>query len=42
MPFQEWNVAFRESVSEFRELLREYPGTRRELRVAFSLRERFS
>ena len=25
MPFWEWNFAFRESVSEFRELLREYP-----------------
>ena len=27
MPFREWNFAFRESVSEFRELLREYPRT---------------
>ena len=32
MPFRAWNFAFRESVSEFRELLREYPGTFRELR----------
>ena len=32
MPFQEWSFVFRESVSEFRELLREYPGTLRELR----------
>ena len=32
MPFREWNFAFRESVSEFRELLREYPGTLPELR----------
>ena len=32
MPFREWNFAFRESLSEFRELLRECPGTLRELR----------
>ena len=32
MPFRERNFAFRESVSEFRELLRECPGTLRELR----------
>ena len=32
MPFREWNFAFRESASQFRELLREYPGTLRELR----------
>ena len=31
MPFREWNFAFPESLSEFRELLREYPGTLREL-----------
>ena len=32
MPFREWDVAFRESFSELRELLREYPGTLSELR----------
>ena len=32
MPFREWNVALRESDSEFRELLREYPRSLRELR----------
>ena len=32
MPFREWKFVFRDSVSEFRELLREYPGTLRELR----------
>ena len=32
MPFREWNFAFRKSVSELRELLREYPRTLRELR----------
>ena len=32
MPFRAWNFAFRESLSKFRELLREYPGTLRELR----------
>ena len=32
MPFREWNFAFRESLSEFRELLQEYPGTLPELR----------
>ena len=26
MPFREWTYAFRESVSEFRAQLREYPG----------------
>ena len=31
-PFREWSFAFRESVSEFREMLREYPGTLQELR----------
>ena len=31
-PFREWNSAFRESVSELREMLREYPGTLPELR----------
>ena len=41
MPFREWNFVFREWKFEFRELLREYPGTRA-LRMAFSLRERFS
>ena len=30
-PFREWNFAFLKSVSEFRELLGEYPGTLREL-----------
>ena len=32
MPFREWNFAFRESVSELRELLREYPATLQQLR----------
>ena len=32
MPFREWNCVFREQSFEFRELLREYPGTLRELR----------
>ena len=32
MPFREWNFSFRESPSEFRELLRKYPGTLPELR----------
>ena len=32
MPFREWNFVFRGWKFEFRELLREYPGTLRELR----------
>ena len=32
MLFREWKFSFRESVSEFRELLRECPGILRELR----------
>ena len=32
MPLREWSFAFRESRCEFRELLREYPGTLRGLR----------
>ena len=32
MPFREWNFVFREWNFQFRELLREYPGTLRELR----------
>ena len=35
-PFREWNFAFQKSVSEFRELLREYPRTLRELRERHS------
>ena len=31
-PFREWNFVFREWNFQFRELLREYPGTLRELR----------
>ena len=31
-PFREWNFAFWESLSEFREVLREYPRTLRDLR----------
>ena len=32
MQFREWNFALRESLSEIRELLREYPGALREIR----------
>ena len=32
MPFREWNFVFQEWNFEFRELLRECPGTLRELR----------
>ena len=32
MPLREWNLAFWESLSEIRELLREYPGILREIR----------
>ena len=39
---RETPLAFRDLFSELRELLREYPGPLPELRVTFSLRERFS